>query len=264
LIYLHKFLPMFLLPTGLIILLLAASLLWRKRSLTLLALVIFTLASNPWFSDGLMQSIEGSQQRSNAAKAPQADAVVVLSGGRVLAPGPDAISEWADADRFWGGVELIKAQKAPLLIFTGGWVPWEGQAEPEGEVLMRHAKDLGIPSHQLALTQVAHNTAQEALAVRELLMAKIPVPTSTTQPQATGRPALPTLLLVTSAFHMPRAQALFERQGFQVHPFPVDFQVSAAKEFGVMDFLPSARAFEQTELALREWYGRLYYRWVAP
>ena len=185
-------------------------------------------------------------------------------GGRVLAPGPEAISEWADADRFWGGIELFKAQKAPLLIFTGGWVPWEPRAEPEGQVLMRYALELGIPGHQMALTSNAQNTAQEALAVSELLSAKSRDATTSPSPSAGGHITLPTLLLVTSAFHMPRAQALFERQGFTVHPFPVDFQVGVAQQLGVLSFLPQASAFEQTEQALREWYGRLYYRWIAP
>lgn len=263
-IYLHKFLPVFLLPTGLIILLLAASLLWRKRIWALLALVLLVLSSMPYTSNHLMQSIEGSQQRSSAANAPNADAVVVLSGGRVVAPGPEAISEWSDADRFWGGIELMKAQKAPLLIFTGGWVPWEAQAEPEGQVLMRYAQEVGLVPQQLALTQKAQNTAQEAQAVAELLQSRAAEKITRPQPLANAAPSHRTLLLVTSAFHMPRAQALFERQGFKVHPFPVDFQVSAAKEVGLMSFLPQAWAFEQTELALREWYGRLYYRLIAP
>ncbi len=181
-----------------------------------------------------------------------------------MAPGPDAISEWADADRFWGGVELMKAQKAPLLIFTGGWVPWEAKAEPEGQVLIRHAKELGLSPHQLAITSAAQNTAQEAQAVRELLLTRAHGSTSKAHPQTTGQPAPPTLLLVTSAFHMPRAQALFEQQGFKVHPFPVDFQIVKTSESGLMSFLPTAEAFEQTEQAMREWYGRLYYRWLAP
>ncbi len=211
-----------------------------------------------------MQTIEGSQQRSSAAKAPQADAVVVLSGGRVLAPGPEAISEWSDADRFWGGIELMKAQKAPLLIFTGGWVPWEAKAEPEGQVLMRYAQELGLAPHQLAMTQAVQNTAQEAQAVAELLQSRAAEKMAQSHPSANAAQSHLTLLLVTSAFHMPRAQALFEKQGFKVHPFPVDFQVSAAKEVGLMSFLPQAWAFEQTEQALREWYGRLYYRLIAP
>ena len=51
------------------------------------------------------------------------------------------------------------------------------------------------------------NTADEAVAIRRLL------------PARQSR-----VLLVTSAFHMRRAQRLFERQGLQVLPFPVDFQ----------------------------------------
>jgi uncharacterized SAM-binding protein YcdF (DUF218 family) len=67
------------------------------------------------------------------------------------------------------------------------------------------------------------------------------------------------VLLVTSAFHMPRARRLFERAGMSVIPFPVDFKVSAARVISVLDFLPAAGALTQTEIAMREWYGRLYY-----
>lgn len=248
-----------------IIVCLTLGLLMRKRAFTLTALIIFTLSSTPLVSDLLMQSIEGSQQRSQAIDATKADAIVVLSGGRVLAPGTDAISEWVDADRFWGGVELMKAQRAPLLIFTGGWVPWESKAELEGQVLMRYAQELGIPLRQMAVTPLAQNTAQEAQAVADLLKAKTASASiSKPSPQATEHKTETSILLVTSAFHMPRAQALFESQGLTVHPFPVDFQVSTAKEISMMSFLPQAWAFEQTERAMREWYGRLYYRWLQP
>jgi len=263
-IYLHKILPILLLPTGLIILSLVAGLVLRKRSFTLAALVILTFSSTPLFSNLIVQSIEDSQQRSKGVNASKVDAIVVLSGGRVLAPGPDAISEWGDADRFWGGIELMKAQKAPLLIFTGGWVPWEGKAEPEGEVLRRYALELGIPKHQLAVTPLAQNTAQEAKVVAQLLRGQRMDSMSKLEPPVKDINAQPAILLVTSAFHMPRAQALFEKQGLTVRPFPVDFKVSVAKELSILDFLPSADAFQKTELAMREWYGRLYYRWVSP
>jgi hypothetical protein len=49
--------------------------------------------------------------------------VSVLSEGRLVAPGNAAVSEWKDADRFFGGVELFKAGKSPLLVFTGGAAP---------------------------------------------------------------------------------------------------------------------------------------------
>jgi len=68
------------------------------------------------------------------------------------------------------------------------------------------------------------------------------------------------VLLVTSAFHMPRARQLFEDAGLAVTTFPVDFAHSDAGGVGVLDFLPSAGALGETQTAMREMYGRLYYR----
>jgi uncharacterized SAM-binding protein YcdF (DUF218 family) len=58
---------------------------------------------------------------------------------------------------------------------------------------------------------------------------------------------------------MPRARRLFERAGMSVTPFPVDFKVPAGGTVSVLDFLPAAGALTQTEMALREGYGRLFY-----
>ncbi len=100
---------------------------------------------------------------------PTADAIVGLSGGRVVAPGVAAISEWNDGDRFWGGIALYQAGKAPLLVFTGGWSPGQPNAKPEGEVLISYAKALGVPSKALRTTGLVVNTAEEAQAVTALL-----------------------------------------------------------------------------------------------
>ena len=71
------------------------------------------------------------------------------------------------------------------------------------------------------------------------------------------------ILLVTSAFHMCRAQRLFERQGLKVLPFPVDFQ-ARGRWAGPLwrdptQWLPSARALDDSSRALRELLGRLVY-----
>ena len=57
---------------------------------------------------------------------------------------------------------------------------------------------------------------------------------------------------------MPRAKKLFEQAGFEVSAYPVDFGVEA-RETTPMDFLPSARAFKNTDTAVREFLGRVYY-----
>jgi uncharacterized SAM-binding protein YcdF (DUF218 family) len=250
-IYLHKLLPVFLLPTGLTILLVVLGLLLNKKRLITFSLIFLWITSTHVFSDQLMSWVESPFQRMSASGVEQAEAVVVLSGGRVVAPGPLAISEWTDADRFYGGVELFKAGKAPWLVFTGGWAPWEPNAKPEGDIVKVYAEQLGIPSKQILISGVARNTAEEAVKVKETL----------TQQLGAQKKQIK-ILLVTSAFHMQRSKTLFERAGFEVETFAVDFQVSQAKELSMLDFLPNADALQKTETAWRELYGRAYYAFL--
>lgn len=139
--------------------------------------------------------------------ASQANAIVVLSSSRHLVPGPARLSEWNDPDRFPAGLDLYRAGKAPLLLFTGGVRPFRPDQHPEGELYLREAAFFGVPQSALASTLPVLNTYEEAVAIRNLL----PV----TQLR---------VLLVTSAFYMHRAHRFFARQGFEVYPYPVDFQ----------------------------------------
>ncbi len=58
---------------------------------------------------------------------------------------------------------------------------------------------------------------------------------------------------------MPRAQGLFEQAGYTVMPYPVDFYANLSQPWSILDFLPNADAFQQTERAWRELIGRAYY-----
>lgn len=241
-IYLHKILPILLLPTGLILGLLLWGLTTRRKSPIWAALMLFGLCSLPVLSDRFVAAVEGHGQRLVPDAMPRADAIVVLSGMIKIAPGPAAIPEWGEAsDRFWGGLDLYQAGKAPRLIFTGGWVPWRPDQHPEGEYLRDMALAQGIAPTAITVTDPVSNTAAEAEAIQALLGDQ------------------PTILLVTSAFHMPRAQGLFERVGCTVVPYPVDFYVNLSRPWSILDFLPNADAFQRTELAWRELVGRAYY-----
>ncbi len=168
----------------------------------------------------------------------------MLSGNLKTVPGPNAPpSSERDqgSDRVGGGLALDRAGKAPRLIFTGGWVPWQPDTPPEGQQLHAIAQAQGIPPSAITVTGQVNNTAAEAQAVSTLL------------------PPNPTILLVTSAFHMPRAQHLFEQTGATVIPYPVDFYSSSPQPFNLLHLLPTATAFQQTELAWRELIGRAYY-----
>jgi uncharacterized SAM-binding protein YcdF (DUF218 family) len=183
--------------------------------------------------------------------APTADAVVVLSGRRRTAPGAAGVRGWDTAERFLAGLELIRAERAPLLVFTGGWSSSAPAATPEGDVSRLDAIELGVASERIRTTEPVRNTAEEATAVAALLRL---------EGVGGAGGASPHVLLVTSAYHMPRATALFERAGLRVTPFPVDFRQDAARRTSLVHLVPSARALAETETALRELYGRVVYR----
>jgi uncharacterized SAM-binding protein YcdF (DUF218 family) len=244
-LWLSKILPLFVLPVGITLILLVGGLIWR-RALIWVAVVFLWLASTPIVSRTLIRAVEGRFERVAPASVAPADAIVVLSGGRMLAPGSPPVSEWEDADRFFAGIELFRAERAPLLVFTGGWVPWIAEAPPEGDILKAHAIQLGVPSDRIVCTGTVSNTAEEATAVLRVLRERLA--------------HAPRVLLVTSAFHMPRAQLTFERTGLQVIPFPVDFRTSVGVRQGIRDLLPGATELAQTQLAVREIYGRWFYR----
>jgi uncharacterized SAM-binding protein YcdF (DUF218 family) len=201
--------------------------------------------------------MEGRAVRRAAAEVPSADAIVVLSEGRSVAPGKDRISEWVDADRFFGGVDLFKARKAPRLIFTGGAPPGDLKTSPEGLILRGYAKELGVPDSSIAVTSRVTNTAEEAAAVAKTLSAQSAPRGSRTAAQSRR------ILLVTSALHVQRAQRVFERAGLAVVPFPVDFRGGSAGRTGftsvVLSFVPNAAALLGTENAMRELYARAFY-----
>jgi uncharacterized SAM-binding protein YcdF (DUF218 family) len=244
--FLSKVLPQFVLPLGLALILLVWGLARRRRAPMLAAVVVLLVSSNPLVGAWLMRATENWAVRRPLAQSPVVDAIVVLSAGRGLAPGPERVSEWADSNRFFGGVELFQAGKAPLLIFTGALVGGSRDGPTEGDLLARQARALGVPEGRIAVTGFVANTADEAGEVAAVLRAR----------QVTS----PEILLVTSAFHMRRARLVFEQQGLMVTTFPVDFAVGSYDGLTLMKFFPSVDALRQTHTALRELYGRAFYR----
>jgi len=241
-IYLHKIIPALFLPVGILLLLLLSAAFWKMRILALSCAVLLFLLSIPLTSDYLIRSVEQFETRRLVSEVGTGDAIVVLSGMLTSAPlaGGGFISEWIDPDRFFAGIELIKASKAPIVIFTGGKMPWTS-SKPEGEILKEYAVQFGVPAGRIILTSNVESTEDEAREVQKYLG------------------SAKTVILVTSAFHMHRAEALFVAHGLQVIPFPVDFKIDASQSFTVLDVLPNASSLSGTEKAMREWYGRAYY-----
>jgi uncharacterized SAM-binding protein YcdF (DUF218 family) len=229
----------------LVIIVILIGLIKNKKKLIYIAIGVLYILSTPIFSNNFFKLVEGSghiDYRKPISAIDSAYAIVVLSGMlEINEVGDSTYIEWGDPDRFFGGIALLKAGKSQKLVFTGGKMPWDKAKKTEGEVLKEYAISNGIPAEKILVTKDVENTADEAVAVKELISPS------------------KRIILVTSAFHMNRAQRLFQKQGFIVIPYKVDYKSAGQSAITVIDFLPSAGNFEMTETGIREIIGRLYY-----
>ena len=241
-IYFHKILPLIFSPLFFIISLIIFGLIIGSKKISLTGVIILVILSMPIVSDKLIAYLESDYELIKPSKVESADAVVVLSGMVKTIQTKNGLDyEWGEAaDRIFAGIDLFKSNKAPVLILTGGKLPWS-IGLPEGEYLRDVAIDLGVPKKDILITENVENTDQEAKAIKKILLLDNPK-----------------VILVTSAFHMPRAQLVFEAAGINVIPFPVDFIIGAEK-LTFMSFIPSAGSFASTSFFVREMIGRTYY-----
>ena len=241
-IYFHKIIPLIFSPLFFIIFLIILGIILGSKKISLTGIVILVIFSMPIISGKLIAYLESDYEFNKPSKVVSANAIVVLSGMVQTIKTKDGLDyEWGGAvDRFFAGIDLFNLDKAPTLIFTGGKLPWS-IGLPEGEFLRKEAIKLGIPKKSILLTENVENTDQEARAVKKLLSLDNPK-----------------VILVTSAFHMPRAQLVFKAAGINVIPFPVDFKIGA-KKLTFMSFIPSASSFASTSYFVREMIGRAYY-----
>ena len=138
-----------------------------------------------------------------------ADAVVVLAGGGSR----QGVLSSVSLRRAVHGIALHQEGWAPLLVFSGG-------GRGEGGARAALARRLKVPAETILTVASGHTTRDEASQMARLL-----------QPRGVRR-----ILLVTDAQHMARAQALFERVGFQVLPAPaLDGSGSAERPRGRLD-----------------------------
>ena len=243
-LFLNKLLPIFVLPLGWTVIMLLFGLLRKKRWPLVAAVVLLYVSSMPFVGNRMMHRLEAHGQAIPIDEVAKVDAIVPLGGFL----GPPVAEEFLPnlseaSERLEAGIELWQKKKAAWLVFTGGRIPWSNQREVEGAAAKRIAIARGIPEDRIIVTREVGNTADEARAIADLIRER----------------GWSKILLVTSAYHMPRAVRIFSHAGVKVLPFPVDFQIDAKEKFTLLDFLPREEGLHYTELALREWYGIAFY-----
>jgi uncharacterized SAM-binding protein YcdF (DUF218 family) len=227
---------------------LAMLLVWHRRLRSskvfgVLALVWLWFWSMPVASHWLTSQIEGQFSQVPMASVPHAQAIVVL-GGTVTPPsGTSTEINLGRAGRVWYAARLFHADKAPLVLLSGGG-DLERQAFSEARAMAIFMHDLGVPTQAIVLEETSRNTRENAAFSAALLK---------------GR-GIDNILLVTSALHMPRALALFKAQGLEVTPAPTDFEAGQEPPHGLLAWLPDAGALNGSALAMKElvglWVGR--------
>jgi uncharacterized SAM-binding protein YcdF (DUF218 family) len=234
------------------------SLLLRKKKkistlLVLAAFLVIVLAGNRWISYSLASTLEwkylpGTTQQS-------ADAIVVLGGGtETMQPPRTAVEMNGAGDRMIHAADLYHQKKAPIILLSGGNIAWiesleNSPANDMRQILLR----LGVPGKDMLLQTKSQNTHEDAVFSAEMLKAK----------------NIHRILLVTSALHMPRSVALFEKQGLEVIPAPADFTItedgwqqafSPNVETFLTNLMPGSSALGLTTNVMKEYIGIAIYR----
>ena len=251
-IYLSKILPLLVMPVGIVFLLgllALALLLWGKRKLSAsflaAALAILWVASLPIVANTLYGRLEQIYPPVPLESIPQSDCIVLLGGavGPVLRPRVDIELNGA-IDRVYKAARLFLSYKGNVVIVAAGNQPWAAPGPPEAELIAELLVEWGVPRVAILSEGESRNTRENALNSKRLIELL----------------ACDSTLLVTSAAHMPRSVAAFEKVGVEVFPVSTDVLVAGASKVTVFDFLPHAGALSMTTDAMREWLGQKVYR----
>lgn len=233
-------------PSGLIWWLLIGLVVMRRRrrlGLTIIAIssVLLYALSTPLVGGMLISSLEAAQPPAPEAGEP--GAIIILGGDGERTPDQLVKAEPGplSLQRLAGAAIVVREKKLPVLI-TGGKV---GPGQPAVADLMadlfKNAFDLPVAWRETR----ADNTCENARYSAEVLR----------------RAGINSAIVVTHAWHMPRAILAFQQAGFPIVPAPLHADTHEVR--AVSDLLPHTSAWVRSFYALHEWIGLIAYRWGA-
>ncbi len=234
----------------LLIVLALLSLRWRRRwtppLLVSAATLLLVLGWQP-LPDALLRQLENRYPALAPDANLQAYIGVIVLGGALESDyvwntaGQSALND--SAERMTEVLPLLRRQPALKIVFTGG----EGELFTSGMSEATRARHFftsqGIAAESLLLESASRTTYENALLSKQLA----------------GVEPTKRWLLLTSAWHMPRAMATFEKLGWNVTACPVDFRSGSATPWSEYSMHQGAHKWHT---ALHEWLGLLAY-WLS-
>lgn len=221
---------------------------WAVVAVAAVGLTALALFSFHPFADALLGPLE-DRFPPEADLAGEAFGAVVVLGGGTVEPSPDALAVPGgfpsratlspDALKRAVYAATLAADLDLPLFVTGGRSPYRPQADSEAEVTAAWLSRLTGGAGEVVLEEESTSTWENAGNLAAM-----------TPPQP--------VVLVTSAYHMPRSMLAFAVHGLRAVPAPTDYKAQA-RDYAFTDLLPSAAALEKTRTAAREYLGLAIY-----
>jgi len=248
---LSKVLGYFIKPFNLIIIFLLISVMikkdkWKKR-LRWTALVFFLIFSNGIILNECLLLWEKPAVAINQLDDDY-DLAVVLGGTTDVDREPnDRLFFHKGADRVTHAINLYHAGKVKKIMFTGGNARLFEDPNRDNSPIFDFYVMCGVDPNDIIIESASRNTRENAFFVKDLVA----------QNSSSGK-----VILITSAFHMRRAEGCFRKVGIDVTGFSTDFYSALPKDrFGVDGFIPSASVLSNWNFLIKEWIGYIAY-WV--
>lgn len=242
------------LPTILILLVVGLVLLYTSRArkfaiflLSFATLYLFVVSSAPFSRDAVISLENNYEMLKNPPQA--AKWIIVLGGGVHDDPSVPPLERLTTSSmqRLKEGMRLYRQLPGAKLILSGGFPNVKPDSITTADAMANIAVRWGIPESDIVLSRFPVNTESEAKAATKWV-----------------KPG-DILIVVTSAVHMPRAMALFDKQGIAAVPAPTEPSVKTAREppkyMAWARMVPQARNIGLAEKGMREtvgyWWARL-------
>lgn len=248
-LYFVKFLySAFLLPPGIFILVFALvsfKFFKKQRPIALIfigATILLYLSSISLISNLLMRPLENKYRPPAQING---DVLIVLGGGATLDTpnlnGKGHLSSIA-ANRLLTCIQLYRQLHLPIIVSGGQVYQTTGcEARIAGQILL----DAGVPNDRILIEDDSLNTTENAENVKKILT----------------RHSFQRPILITSAFHLPRAVRQFEKINVDITPYPADYHTNVSFRFSFRQLVPSSDALNDLSLALKEYLGLLVAKW---
>ena len=218
------------------------------RLLSTSACLVTLILGSPIVAAILLGLIEQQAKPLDPSTARRFDAIVVLGGGveaqGTLRPRTELTS--SSTRRTICGSDLFQQGWAPRLLLTGGDASVFGKGPKESIEMKRLARRMGVPEEALLVETRSRTTYENAVETKRILNEA-------------------SVLVVTSASHIPRAVALFRKQGLDATGYPCGYEVTNrpgnVRDIDPFDLIPRVEALSAATKAVNELIGTVVY-WI--